>query len=580
MPSQVGPHVLWLRSEFALSIGLAVGVGALAGLGAVGLIYLIRGFEKLFFDVGGDLLGFMGRYHRYHVVLLPALGGLLVGLLLRYLGKGTRGQGVPEVMKAIATQGGRIGRRAAAVRAVAAALTLGSGGSAGREGPVVHLGSTLGSTVGQWLRLPEPLVKTLVAAGAAGGISATFNAPIAGVFFAVEVVLGSFALRSFSLVVLSSVVASVISHSFFGDFPAFPVPQYELVSGWEVPLYIGLGLVAAPVALAFVLCLYRAEGLFAGWKRLPGWSRPALGGLAVGFIGLYSVDLLGTGHGGIARALEGQMALLALLALIPLKVLATSLTLGSGGVGGIFMPSLFIGAALGGAYGTAVHRFLPDITAPPGAYALAGMAAVFAAAARAPLTSILVLFEMSRSYSMILPLMTAAVIATVLASRLYRESIYTLQLKREGVDMQRPEGLGAASDILVQDAMTVGFPTVSPQTSVPDLITRFARTGHHGFPVVDDRGVLVGMVTLLDVQEVVASDRSALTVDDICTKRVVVARPDQSLREVLAQLGAKEVGRIPVVDPQTGRVLGVLRRSDIIGALSRAEAGQAARSDS
>jgi CIC family chloride channel protein len=302
--------------------------------------------------------------------------------------------------------------------------------------------------------------------------------------------------------------------------------------------------------------------------------KPALGGLAVGFVGLYSLDLLGTGHGGIERALQGELVLLPLLALIPLKILATSLTLGSGASGGIFMPSLFVGAMLGGAYGIVVHRFLPGITAPPGAYALVGMAAIFAAAARAPITSILVLFEMSRSYSMILPLMTGAVIATVLASRLFRESIYTLQLKREGVDIRRPEGLGSASDILVQDAMTVGFPTVSPQTPVPELVTRFNRTGHHGFPVVDDRGVLVGIVTLGDVQDVVASDRSALTVDDISTKRVIVAHPDQSLREVLAQLGAKDVGRIPVVDPQTGRVLGVLRRGDIIRALSQAEARQ------
>lgn len=582
--SQVRPHVLWLRSEFALSVGLAVAVGALAGLGAVGLIALIRGFEALFFSADNKLLGPLGRYS---VVLLPALGGLAVGLLVRALAKEVKGRDIPEVMKAVATRGGRLHPRSTAVRAVAAALTVGSGGSAGQVGPSAHLGSGLGSALGQWLRLPEPLVKTMVAAGTAGGIAAVFNAPIGGVFFAVEVVLGSFALRSFSLVVLSAVVASVISHAFFGDFPAFVVPSYKLTSGWEVPLYIGLGLVAAPVALLFVLSLYRVEEVFAGLKTPPSWVRPALGGLIAGLVGLAVVplglstlDLLGTGQGGIEKSLQGELTWLVLASLIPLKIVATSATLGSGGVGGVFMPSLFLGAMVGGAYGTLAHNLFPGVTAPPGAYALVGMAAVFAASARAPLTAILILFEMSRSHSMILPLMTAAVIATIFASRLHRESIFTLQLKREGVDMGLPEGLAAASDILIQDAMTVGFPTVSPEISLPELVTRFTRTGHHGFPVVDARGILVGIVSLQDVQEVVASDRPALTVGDICTKRVIVARPDQSLREVLAQLGAKDVGHIPVVEPPTGRVLGVLRRSDIIRALSRAEAGRGARSDS
>ena len=582
--SQVRPHVLWLRSEFALSVGLAVAVGSLAGLGAVGLIALIRGFEGLFFSADNKLLGSLGRFS---VVLLPALGGLAVGLLVRALAKEVKGRDIPDVMKVVATKGGRMHPRATAVRAVAAALTIGSGGSAGQVGPIAHLGSGLGSALGQWLRLPEPLVKTLVAAGAAGGIAAVFNAPIGGVFFAVEVVLGSFALRSFSLVVLSAVVASVISHAFLGDFPAFVVPSYQLTSGWEVPLYIGLGLVAAPVALLFVLSLYRVEEVFAGLKTPPSWVKPALGGLVAGLLGLAVVplglstlDLLGTGHGGIEKSLQGELTWVVLAALIPLKIVATSATLGSGGAGGVFMPSLFLGAMVGGAYGTVAHNLFPGVTAPSGAYALVGMAAVFAAAARAPITAILILFEMSRSHSMILPLMTGAVIAAIFASRLHRESIFTLQMKREGVDIGQPEGLAAASDILVQDAMTVGFPTVSPEISVPELVARFTRTGHHGFPVVDARGVLVGIVTLLDVQEVVASDRPALTVGDICTKRVIVARPDQSLREMLAQLGDKDVGRIPVVESATGRILGVLRRSDIIRALSRAEAGRGARGNS
>ena len=276
-------------SETTIGIVLGTLVGIAAGLGAVAFRWLISSFQSLFFDGGEQVFGALGRYY---VVLLPIIGGLVVGLLVHFLAREAKGHGVPEVMAAVVARGGRIRPRIAVVKALASSVCIGSGGSVGREGPIVQIGSAIGSAVGQWLRLPDDWLRTLVACGAAGGISATFNAPIAGVFFALEVILGRFISRSFAFVVISSVVAAVVAHAFLGDTQSFLVPAYELLSAWEIPLYVGLGIAAGGIALAFIYVLYRSEGVFDAW-RFPPFLKPAVGGIFVGAIGLYSLDLFG-----------------------------------------------------------------------------------------------------------------------------------------------------------------------------------------------------------------------------------------------------------------------------------------------
>jgi CIC family chloride channel protein len=550
-------------SEFTIGLPIAILVGLAAGLGAVAFRWLITFFQSLFFDGGGTALGFMGHYY---VIVLPVAGGLIVGPLVYFLAQEARGPGVAEVMAAVSVRGGRIRPRVAAVKALASSICIGSGGSVGREGPIVQIGASLGSTIGQWLRMPEDMLKTLVACGAAGGISATFNAPIAGVFFALEVILGRVVTPRFGYVVLSSVVADVVAHTFIGTSRSFSVPLYSMVSAYEIGLYAALGVVGALVALAFILVLYRAEDLF-GLVKLPVYVKPALGGLVVGLLGLYSADLFGVGYGGIETALAGEVGLGLLGILMVLKIVATSATLGSGGSGGVFAPSLFIGAMMGTAFGEAVNSVFPGITAPAGAYGMVGMAAVFAAAARAPVTSIIMLFEMTGDYAIILPVMTAVVISTTVARGFNQENIYTIRLLRQGIDIHREEVADVMRTITVGETMTRDFPTVPPSMSVQELLEQLNRSGHHGFPVTDAEGCLCGVVTLQDVERAPLKEEGAPTVGDIATEAAVVAFPDQSLYEVLMATAIEDYGRIPVVDRQNRqRLLGVLRRHDIIRA--------------
>jgi CIC family chloride channel protein len=563
-------------NETGFGLILSILVGVVAGFGAVVFRWLISLFQSLFFGGGSSYLGFLGQYY---IILLPAIGGLVVGLLVHFGAREAKGHGVPEVMEAVVVRGGRIRPRVAVIKSLASSICIGSGGSVGREGPIVQIGSSFGSAIGQWLRLPDEWVRTLVACGAAGGISATFNTPIGGVFFAMEVILGRFITPKFGFVVISSVVADFVAHSFLGSQPAFDIVPYSMTSYWEALPYILLGVLAALAATAFTRLLYKCEDIFDAW-HIPEYLKPALGGIGIGLIGLYSYDLLGVGYGdvfwvshmSVSQALLGEIALQSLVILFLLKIVATSLTLGSGGSGGIFAPSLFIGAMLGGALGTVAHMLFPSYVATSGAYALVGMAAVFAGATRASITAIIMLFEMTRDYTIILPLMIAVVISTVISRSLNRETIYTLKLVRRGVDIHQLSQTSPLREVTVGRAMTRDFPTVMPTMPVSKLATKLRETGYHGFPVVDKDGDLVGMVTLADVEAMMAKgDTPDLTVGDIASKSIVVAYPDEYVHDVFVKLGTREVGRVPVVDRKNPkRLLGVLRRQDVLVAYAKA----------
>lgn len=549
-----------------MTLAIVVGIGA--GLGAIVFIEMIKFFNGIFFGRGAQVLGFLdGAY----VIVLPALGGLLVGPLVHFVAPEAKGHGVPQVLMAIAIRGGRIRPVVVLAKALGSAITIGAGGSVGREGPIVQIGSALGSTIGQALKLSERRVINLVASGAAAGIAATFNAPIAGVMFALEVILGEFGIQTFSTIVISAVTASVVSRVVLGDSPAFSVPAYALKSPWELLLYLGLGVAAAVGALLFVKVLHWFEDTFDNWK-FPPYFKPVVGGLGVGVLGFALPQVFGTGFTTIELALNGQVGWVLLLALVFAKILATSLTLGSGSSGGVFAPALFIGAVLGGAYGQLAHLAFPSIVAASGAYAMVGMAAVFAAAARAPITAIVILFEMTQDYRIILPLMFATVISTLLSQWFEPESIYTFKLKRRGIDVRAKKDANLMREIFVKDAMTpiAEFPTVSPTTPLSELARLFQETGHHGIVVLNAARELYGVVTLADLERALTLG-DATTVADICTTDVLTAFPDETLDDALRHFGALDVGRIPVVDRQNPRrVVGVLRRGDIVQAYSRA----------
>jgi len=386
------------------------------------------------------------------VVVIPAVGGIIVGVLIYLFAKETKGHGVPEVMLAVAAGGGKIRPRVAAMKALVSSICLGSGGSAGREGPIVQIASALGSSLGQLFRFSAEKNKILIACGAAGGIAATFNAPLAGIFFALEIILREYGMRNFSSVVLSAVTATVISRAFLGANPAFITPHYEILSNWDFLFYFILGFIAAVVGWVFIKVLYKSEDIFDAWK-IPSYIKPAIGGLFLGAIGLYFPQIFGVGYEAIEQTLNGHLAPMLVLGLIGLKIVATSLTLGSGGSGGVFAPSLFIGVMLGSAYGSALHILFPGIPISIGGYALVGMGAVFAGSAQAPISAILILFEMTGDYKILIPLMIACVIATIMVRKLSKESIYTLKLMRKGVDIDANQQQDLMEEILVTDAM-------------------------------------------------------------------------------------------------------------------------------
>lgn len=566
-------------SDYPFVVVLSVLVGIGGGFGAIIFRKLIAYFGHLFFDQGQTLLRVDA--HHFLLPLIPAAGGLLVGLLIYHFAREVKGDGVPEVMEACVRRGGFIRPRVATAKVLASSICIGSGGSVGREGPIVQIGSALGSTLGQLFKLKEERTKLLVACGAAAGIAATFNAPIAGVFFALEIILGDFRVRTFAPVVLSSVTASITGRAFLGNYPAFIVPKYNLINGWEIPLYLLLGLGAGLIALLFILSLYRSEDLFRK-IRIPEYLKPVLGGLLIGIIAIFFPHILGVGYGKsplifgqsfapIDGALNELLGFKLLIILVLLKILATSLTLGSGGSGGIFSPSLLLGALFGGAFGSLAHRFFPTITATSGAYALVGMGAVVAAAAHAPITAILIIFELTDNYLIILPLMAACTVSTLLVRYLKRDSIYTEKLTRKGISIRLGREVSIMERIKVKDVMDLEVVTVREDMTLNELIKFIPTTPYSDFPVVNTKGELVGAISYQDIRMALApKERKEMTVGDITSRRILTTTPDETLNDIISKFSRHSLEHLCVVDKRNKkRLLGVVNHHDIMHIYNR-----------
>ncbi|MFQ6002744.1 MAG: chloride channel protein [Candidatus Zixiibacteriota bacterium] len=580
MPNEVGTKIKgWFLksvrrlklSEQQVLIILSVVVGVGGGFGAIIFRWLIEFFHTLFFSYGTFLFSQITDHPALLIPLLPMAGGLLVAPITYGLAKEARGHGVPEVMLAVALRGGIIRPLVALAKSVASSVCIGSGGSAGREGPIVQIGSALGSTVGQVFKMSGERVKILVGCGAAAGISATFNAPIAGVLFALEIILGDFTMHAFSPVILSSVIATVISRAFLGNYPAFLVPDYDLVSVWEMPMYIGLGLLAGVVSVLFIKVLYKSEDIFESW-RLNKFLKPAFGGLMLGIAGLFFPQLFGVGYEAIDSALHGETVIWVLSLLVFMKIVATSLTLGSGGSGGIFAPSLFMGAMLGGFFGSLVHLAFPEVTATPGAYALVGMSAVVAGTTHAPITAMLIIFEMTGDYRIILPLMLSSVLSTLLSHRLSRESVYTMKLVRRGINLKAGKDISILGSVFVREVMSQQWESISHSMPLGKLLSFVESSKESTFPVVDYKGDLEGTMSLQDIRNLITkrSLDNLVIVKDVVSSNPLTLFPDETLISALQKFGLQDVEALPVVERHNPRKLvGVLKRGDVISYYNR-----------
>lgn len=567
----------------------ALGVGVGGGLAAVGFRYLIEGVTRLL--TGHDDYSDLGRVGNpnlpwlggWIVLVLPVLAGLLYGPLVSRFAPQARGHGVPEVMYAVAKKGGRIPAPVAGVKALASALCIGAGGSVGREGPIVQVGSALGSSIGRLLRLPESRLRTLVACGAAAGIAATFNAPLAGVFFALELILAEFTATAFGPVVLAAVVASVIGRSVLGDEAFLSLPPFAVHSLTEYGLYALLGVLGAAVARLFTVVLYAVEdGCDKVWRRTgrPEWARPAAGGLLLGLLLLVLPQMYGVGYPVLDNAVAGRYTVVFLLVLVVGKILATSLTIGIGGSGGVFAPSLFLGAATGAAVGQLLHALIPGTVTQPGAYALIGMGAVFAGAGRAPITAVVILFELTGEYSIILPLMLAVVCATATSRALSADTIYTLKLRRRGIDLDA--GRLPLPDVALATVMRE-VPAPLRESDPLEVAARRLQAAGGTLPVVHADGTYAGVVTPWAIENAVleldaehaeagARETAAPTAGDLA---VFLSAPhlDDGVRDAVRLLaGPDAAGGLPVLGPGAC-VVGWLDHQLLITALAGSRTG-------
>lgn len=554
-------------NQNTVNLVLASVIGIVGGFGAVAFRSLIEFLQNIAIGSHQNILATVIALPWYHKLIIPSLGGLVIGPLIYYLGRETKGHGVPEVMEAVALRGGKIRPRVMFLKAFVSAVTIATGGSVGREGPIVQIGSSLGSTLGQWLKVGKERLKILVAAGAAAGIAATFNAPIAGVLFSVEIILGNYAITTLVPLIMSSVMATIVGRWYFGDIPAFEIPHYSLNSAFEIGPYILLGLITGIVAVWFVKLLYALEDTA---DRIPikGWLKTPILLSIIGMMVLVFPQVYGVGYDTITQVLQEKMVWYMLFLLVPVKMLATSVTLAAGGSGGIFAPSLFLGAVFGGLFGTLMQFFLPGTVVSSGAYAVVGMSAMVAGTTHAPITAFLVIFEMTGDYKLILPLMLCSILASFTASIIMKDSIYTMKLTRRGVDLSRGMEVSIMQVTRVRDVMNQNMVKLQQSTGFNDLLQKVINSHEASYYVVDSDGKYQGCFNVHDVKEVLNEKSLAGLVvakDLVSLSGSSAIEMDANLSQCMRRFSHYETEELPVVDSYlSNRLVGRVGRRDII----------------
>jgi CIC family chloride channel protein len=563
-----------IRNEQSILFILAAALGVAVGYGVIGFRYLIGLFQLLFF--GSDSEAYFATVVEirpmWHVVLAPTLGGLVIGLFVHYLMPERRNQGVADIMEACAARGGRMDARAGAGAVLAAAASIGMGASVGREGPAVHLGASMSAWVAERLRLSRSLSLTLVGCGAAAAVAASFNAPIAGVFFALEVVVGQYALNVFAPIVVASVAATVVMRAHLGDAPAFlAVPDYFIGSLTEVPAFMLLGVVCAAVSMTFMYAVLFMQDAMARLP-LPPWMRPAIGGLAIGVIALAFPQVLGVGYQATDLALKEALPLSLMAALVVAKLLATAIALGSGFAGGVFSPSLFLGAMTGGVFGILTASAFPEYASAHGAYTVMGMAGVAAAVLGAPISAILIMFELTSNYQLTIAVMITAVLASMLTRQLARRSFFVWQLERRGIDLGRAQETGLLLGITVNDLIRRDYALVPKGTTLKEIRSLLTHECPSVLFVVDDEKRLCGCLDVSDIVQAMLDEEAARSaVGDVARPSDAVILPHASLKRALGLMSAQDQGYLPVVDDLEHRhVVGVVHHKDLVLAHNRA----------
>ncbi|HWN45159.1 MAG TPA: chloride channel protein [Thermoanaerobaculia bacterium] len=593
----------WVRSlDFTLArrFGLAtrddrvfffliVLVGVVAGLLGALVHTLIRLFQTVLWRSPDSILEAARQVPDWWVVAVLAFGGLLVGLIDWATRQKVGGGGMAALIEAVALSGGRVPPKPVLANALAAIATVGSGGSLGREGPLIRLGAMISSWLGSRLGMQPHRLKVLVGCGAAAGLAAAYNIPVGGALFAMEVVLGNFALDIFGPIVVSSVISTLISRAISGNVHLYAAPGYTLVSTWELVPYVGLGVVCGLASVLFVLGVRLGRGLFRSMRFLPDPLKPMVGMTLVGLLALWVPHVLGGGTDVINMALTGELKLpaqlllrkeltvLFLLGLAAAKLLATAITTGCGGAGGLFTPSLFFGALVGGAYGFSVHQLWPEIASSYGAYAAVGMAAIAAGTSHAPISAILIVFEFTGNYDLILPLMVASIISSFLSRRLRRYSIYTEALRHKGIELPWRMEEAVLAGLTVEALLQEDPDILRPGDPYSKVVDKFLSTNRERLFVVGPDGKLQGVVSLHDIKHMLESPDTltAVVAHDLMLPVERAIRSDERLHRATESFARSEYERLPVVSAE-GQFLGVLAKRDLLAVYAQEVLGRPA----
>ncbi len=568
-----------VRNEQTTLALLAVVIGLAAALGCIALRYAIAGTQFISWGMAGErLASHVAELSWWVILIVPTLGGLAVGLLRRYIASDRRYHAVADVVEASALGGGRVGVRDGLVAAAGSALSLGVGGSAGREGPAVHLGAMFSSFLAQRFGLQRSATMTLLGCGVASAVAASFNAPIAGVFFALEVVVGHYGLTAFAPVVLASVVGTIVTRIHYGDFPAFIMEEHVLVSFWEIPAFAMLGIVAAGVAWTFMYGIFFVQDAVARWN-IPIVAATTLGGLLVGMIALFLPEVLGVGYEATDLALHGSLGFSLMVALVLGKIVATSITLGSGFGGGVFSPSLFVGAMLGGAFGMVAVSLGPETASPHTAYAIVGMAAVAGAVLGAPISTIPIVFELTANFDLTIAVMIGAALASLLTNHVLGRSFFRWSLERRGIDLSGGRARQLLSTRSVASVMTSSYASLRPDDDLGAIRTALLRNPEGNFVVPGQDGTFHGIVTMEELKPWLLGERTEDTPPtalEICHTTSNVLVPGDNLKTALDAMAKSDDSFLPVLKSRDGgEIAGIVTQSAMLMAHNRALADAA-----
>jgi chloride channel protein, CIC family len=534
---------------------LALVIGALTGLAVVAFILLTERMGMRLYPVGGA---------PWRRLLFPVVGSLGIGYLLFRYFPHARGSGVPQTKAALFAREGRITLRTVLGKFFCTSATLASGIPLGREGPSVQVGAGIASVLGRFLGLRPEKVKALLPVGAAAAIAAAFNTPLAAVLFALEEIVGDLHAPVLGSVVLASATSWVVLRLLLGNNPLFKVPQYQLVHPLEFAIYALLGIAGGLVSVAFTKLLLGMRERFLRFPQETLWLQPLAGGLLVGLMGLVVPQVLGVGYGYVGDALNGTMALRLMLVLVVLKLLAVATSYASGNAGGIFGPSLFIGAMLGGAVGTGAHHLFPAYTATPGAYALVGMGAVFAGIVRAPMTSVLMIFEMTQDYAVIVPLMIANLVSLFISSRLQRQPIYEALAVQDGIHLPTAEARQQHSHRRVAQVLRVATDSLPVDITVQEALQR-VRTGRFRTWLITDQRGVVGLISLSTLERTAAEDGTKKLSAIVDAQIFPHVHSDQGLDLALDRMGSNHVEILPVVSrADVHKLEGIVTLRDVL----------------